>query len=113
MNSRVWLTAQFTAVGLLIASVAVRLVMGRVPPNRLYGFRTAKTLSEERIWYAANRVAGWDLLVAGLIIAAALVRGRVSGLRVARHSRRIGVAAPWPRYGRARDQRSPQVDEDL
>ena len=40
----------------------------RVPPNRWYGFRTAKTFSNQTIWYAANRVVGTDLIVAGVVI---------------------------------------------
>jgi hypothetical protein len=56
---------QYTAVGLLIAGLSIPLIVGLVPPNRLYGFRTAKTRSDPRIWYAVNRVAGWDGLAAG------------------------------------------------
>ena len=25
-------------------------------------------MSDERIWYAANRILGWDLFVAGIVI---------------------------------------------
>jgi uncharacterized membrane protein len=71
MNAARWVDVQFTAVGLLIAGVAVPLVMGFVPAQPPVRLSLMKTLSDERIWYAANRVAGWDLLVAGLIIAAA------------------------------------------
>jgi uncharacterized membrane protein len=39
-----------------------------VPPNAWYGFRTAKTMADERLWYAANRTAGRDFSVAGLVI---------------------------------------------
>jgi hypothetical protein len=59
---------QYTAVGLLIAGLSLPLIIGLVPPNRLYGFRTAKTRSDPRIWYAVNRVAGWDGLAAGVTI---------------------------------------------
>jgi uncharacterized membrane protein len=54
--------------GLLLALLAVPLLRGRVPRNRFYGFRTPKTLSDDRVWYAANRIAGRDLLVAGASI---------------------------------------------
>jgi uncharacterized membrane protein len=56
-------------VGLLFIGISIPLVLEKVPPNRWYGFRVAKTFSNERIWYAANRVAGYDLLWAGVVIA--------------------------------------------
>ena len=59
---------QYTAVGLRLTVPAIPLIVGLVPPNRLYGFRTAKTLSDPRIWYAVNQVAGWDRLAAGVTI---------------------------------------------
>lgn len=59
----------FIAVGLLIAGVSVPLIKGRVPPNYLYGFRTPKTLSDERIWYEANRASGRAMFLAGVVTA--------------------------------------------
>lgn len=50
----------------LISLIAVPMMMGRVPPNRWYGFRTPKTFSSEQIWYEANRASGWSLFYAGL-----------------------------------------------
>jgi uncharacterized membrane protein len=41
----------------------------RVQPNHWYGFRTAKTFLNQTIWYAANRVAGIDLMIAGVVVA--------------------------------------------
>mgnify|MGYP006356599333 FL=1 len=54
-------------VGLLFISMSIPLVLEKVPPNRWYGFRVAKTFSSERIWYSANRVAGYDLLSVGIL----------------------------------------------
>jgi uncharacterized membrane protein len=56
-------------VGSLFMGISIPLIFEKVPPNRWYGFRVAKTCSSERIWYAANRVAGYDLLWAGVAIA--------------------------------------------
>jgi hypothetical protein len=36
------------------------------PPNRVYGFRTPKTLSSPGIWYPVNRIAGWWTIAAGV-----------------------------------------------
>lgn len=55
-------------VGIVFIVISIPAILEKVPPNRWYGFRVAKTLSDERIWYAANRVMGIDLLVAGLAI---------------------------------------------
>lgn len=37
-------------------------------PNFWYGCRTHKTLSDEKIWYAVNRVTGRDMILGGAII---------------------------------------------
>lgn len=55
----------FMMTGALLCAVSIPLILERVPPNRHYGLRTRKTLSNERVWYAANRVGGRDLLLAG------------------------------------------------
>jgi len=64
-------------VGLLFISMSIPLVLEKVPPNRWYGFRVAKTFSSERIWYSANRVAGYDLLSVGVVIAITAVVTRL------------------------------------
>jgi uncharacterized membrane protein len=64
-------------VGLMFVGISIPLILQKVPPNRWYGFRVAKTLSSERIWYQANRVAGFDLTWAGIAIA---VNSLITGL---------------------------------
>jgi len=58
-------------VGYLLPAVMVLLALpmalGKVPPNQLYGFRTPKTLSSPDIWYSANRIAGWFMVLAGAL----------------------------------------------
>lgn len=51
-------------VPLLILLLSIPMVMGKVPPNGVYGFRTPKTLSSPEIWYPANRASGWFMLAA-------------------------------------------------
>lgn len=51
----------------ILAALAVPLVLGMVPPNGLYGFRTPKTLSSPDIWYLANRFAGWLMIAAAAL----------------------------------------------
>lgn len=57
---------RFTSV--IFIALAIPLILRRIPPNRWYGFRTRKTRSNDRIWYEANRIAGWDLLWAGVAV---------------------------------------------
>lgn len=55
-------------VGVVFIVISIPTILEKVPPNSWYGFRVAKTFSDERVWYAANRVMGIDLLLAGLAI---------------------------------------------
>lgn len=48
--------------------LAIPLMLGMVPPNSLYGFRTPKTLSSPQIWYPANRISGIYFALAGVAI---------------------------------------------
>jgi uncharacterized membrane protein len=61
-------TWSFALVGILFVALSIPLIRNRVPPNRFYGFRTAKTLSDPKIWYEVNRISGNDLLIAGALI---------------------------------------------
>ena len=45
---------------------SIPMMLGVVPPNRFYGYRTRKTLSSEAVWYRANRAAGWSLFLCGI-----------------------------------------------
>jgi hypothetical protein len=54
-------------LAILTIAISVPLVLEKVPPNRLYGSRTPKTLSNSDIWYEANYKGGITLLVASLI----------------------------------------------
>jgi uncharacterized membrane protein len=64
-------------VGFLFIGISIPLILEQVPPNNWYGLRVAKTLSNEINWYAANRVAGYDLLWAGIAIAITAVITRL------------------------------------
>lgn len=62
-----------TAAGLLIAAIALPLILGKIPPNLWYGFRTPRTLGDPAVWYPANAYAGRWLFASGIIIAIAAV----------------------------------------
>jgi uncharacterized membrane protein len=61
-------TLTIAASGVLFIALGIPLYKRRVPPNILYGCRTEKSLSDEKIWYAVNRVTGRDLIVAGILV---------------------------------------------
>ena len=64
--------ARLFASCVLVAIISVRLILGVVPPNGIYGFRTAVTLSSRAVWYPANAFAGWALLSAASVSATLL-----------------------------------------
>jgi hypothetical protein len=59
--------------GLALFAAGVPLLRGWIPRNRWAGFRTWKTLSNDAVWYEANRVAGRDLMIAGAVVMATAV----------------------------------------
>jgi uncharacterized membrane protein len=60
----------YGGLGLLLIAICIPLLLGKIPPNSFYGFRTPQTLVDEKIWYPANRVAGRNLALAGALIMA-------------------------------------------
>lgn len=58
----------FSGVGAVFIGLGIPLFQKRVPPNSWYGCRTAKSLSDEGIWYAVNRTTGQDMILAGILI---------------------------------------------
>ena len=64
----------FVLIGAVFIVSGIPLKQGRIPPNYFYGFRTPRTLKDEKIWYPVNRVLGIDMIrVGAVIIAASLV----------------------------------------
>jgi len=56
---------------LVNVAVAVPLALRKVPPNRWYGFRTKRTLSDTQFWYEVNSRGGMNLVIASAIALAA------------------------------------------
>jgi uncharacterized membrane protein len=70
----------FLITGLVIAGLGIPLWLRRVPPNRLYGIRTAGTLADESRWYAVNASAG--RVMVGVGVATAILSVVLDGLGV-------------------------------
>jgi ABC-type Fe3+-siderophore transport system permease subunit len=64
-------TQPFAVPALLLFIVAIPLILGVIPPNRLYGFRTKKTLSDDGVWSRVNRFAGIAIMLASVVYALA------------------------------------------
>ena len=65
--------------GLLYLLCGLPLWLQRVPPNRVFGFRTRATLDNPALWYRVNRVLGQDMVVAGVVISVAAAVGLRQG----------------------------------
>jgi hypothetical protein len=67
------LRARLIASCVIFAIISVPLILRVVPPNGIYGFRTATTQSSRELWYPANAFAGWALLTAASLSATLLI----------------------------------------
>jgi uncharacterized membrane protein len=59
--------APFFIPSVIFLVLSLPLVFNLIPPNRGYGVRTAKTLSDPSIWYPVNRLAGLLLVISSSI----------------------------------------------
>ena len=57
------------ACSAVLSLVSIPLILGKVPRNRVYGYRTRATLGSEALWYRANAYFGVRFLVATLVSA--------------------------------------------
>lgn len=60
----------YSAGGLILACLSVPLILGKIRPNGLYGFRVKATLENTETWYRVNAYAGRRFLGVGLGTAA-------------------------------------------
>lgn len=65
------------ALAVVFFALAVPLAAGRVPPNRLYGFRTPRTLADDRVWYPVNRMTGRRMMSFAMVVAGLSMLGWV------------------------------------
>jgi uncharacterized membrane protein len=60
-------TQPFAVPALIFFILAIPLAIGLIPRNRLYGFRTKRTLADNAVWYRVNRLAGITIMIASAI----------------------------------------------
>lgn len=68
MNAIQTIAAVTAGSGLLIVLFAIPLILGRVPPNEIYGIRTRAAFASESDWYRINRIGGRYLAISGFVI---------------------------------------------
>jgi uncharacterized membrane protein len=57
----------FAIPALALFILSIPLAIGVIPRNRLYGFRTRRTLADDAVWYPVNRLAGFAIMIASAI----------------------------------------------
>ena len=55
----------FAIPALILFILSIPLALGMIPRNRLYGFRTKRTLADDATWLRVNRFAGIGIMIAG------------------------------------------------
>ena len=50
--------------------ISIPLALGLISRNRLYGFRTQRTLSDDATWFRVNRFAGLAVMMATVMYVA-------------------------------------------
>ncbi len=80
--------------GLAFIAVGVPLVLGRIGRNRIYGYRSPRTLRDDRIWYPVNAMSGLWLIWGGLLslvigVLLVLLRNREDAVKLV-----IGIGVP-------------------
>ena len=55
------------ACDLLFILIAIPLILRKVPPNPVYGFRTRATLTDEYNWYESNAYFGVRFVISSMI----------------------------------------------
>lgn len=77
----------------ILAALSIPLILKVVPPNRIYGLRTPKTLASEALWYRANSFAGWAFLIAA-VTSIALLEAMRNGVLPAVSPEIVAVVLP-------------------
>lgn len=73
----------YVAAGALLIVLSIPLLLEKVPPNSLYGFRVSQTLNDPRVWYAVNKYAAKRLIAAGVSsVFAAIGLSLIPGLSI-------------------------------
>jgi uncharacterized membrane protein len=62
------LMAMYVGSGALLCALSIPLILRKIGPNSLYGFRVKQTLEDQRVWYDVNAYAAKGLFCVGVIV---------------------------------------------
>ena len=83
-NSMSILMVMYVGSGVLLSALSIPLILRKIGPNLLYGFRVKQTLEDPRVWYDVNAYAAKGLFCVGLItVITALAFGELPRLGIA------------------------------
>src|SRR4051794_24418656 len=57
----------FAIPAVIFFLISIPLAIGVIPRNRVYGFRTKRTLADEATWVRVNRFAGVAIMIASVM----------------------------------------------
>jgi uncharacterized membrane protein len=87
MESMIILMAIYILGGLILIGLAIPLVLRRIPPNPIYGFRIQWTVNDPDSWYAVNAYAGkWLVFMGVFSIFSAIGLSLVPGISLLAYS---------------------------
>jgi uncharacterized membrane protein len=55
-------------IPILFMILSIPLILNKIRPNHILGVRIKETFSNKGIWYKANQILGWHLLIIGSIL---------------------------------------------
>lgn len=71
----------FLVPGLLFMAIGTPLALRKVAPDAVIGLRTGR--GDRSSWYSTSEVYGFDLIVAGAVVATTAIANAFAGLGVA------------------------------
>ncbi len=88
MKILVWLSY---GVPVILLLVSIPMILGLIPPNAVYGYRTQYTISSPDIWYAENYKAGVAFAVISLVAIAVIYLIMKFSMRPLLHKALLGL----------------------
>jgi uncharacterized membrane protein len=81
------LLAVYVLGGLILILLAIPLILRRIPPNPVYGFRVQWTLNDPELWYSVNAYTGkWLAFVGACSLLGAIGLTLIPGISLLAYS---------------------------
>ena len=80
----------------LIVAGCMPMILGKVKRNAWFGFRTAKTVASDEVWYPANRFAGCAIAVGAIlsVVGITLLETGYADASILNHLRAAALLGP-------------------